>query len=440
MPPSKAALRAATAMQEARDKEIAKRTGQTKEKRKNLEEHGGSYTRKKVQQIFAKSNLIDTNIEIRDQFPSFEWREMVKGKVLGRGGFCTVTEVKSFNLMKEGGAEEGPPPSVATGKEASSKRKPITDEAKHYMAKTKDKREFISDHCIRDTGETRYACKKLSDDILNDPHRFIQGMMDMGVETYFLSVVSHPNIIKIRGVATCDPYNMSYFILLDRLYEIMDKKKREWAKLHKKYTGLFKNKEKEKALLIERLKAAFDLSAAIDHLHKHNILYRDLKPENVGFDIRGDVKLFDFGLAREVDPRDVDKDGTYKLSANTGSLRYMAPEVALGQPYNFSVDVYSFSILLWELMSLETPFQGFNVRLQNEQVIKGGTRPKTNKDWPTSVRNLMQRGWSEDIVRRPSMEAATKILKDLLVNLREGNEAGLEHMQRRSTYVFRENK
>lgn len=61
------------------------------------------------------------------------------------------------------------------------------------------------------------------------------------------------------------------------------------------------------------------------------MLYRDLKPENVGFDIRGDVKLFDFGLMKGLERRDkVEKGYGYKLSAKTGSIPYMAPEIALG--------------------------------------------------------------------------------------------------------------
>jgi serine/threonine protein kinase len=57
-----------------------------------------------------------------------------------------------------------------------------------------------------------------------------------------------------------------------------------------------------------------------------SIIYRDLKPDNIGFDVRGDVKIFDFGLAKEFDPAKKAADGTYKLTADTGSLRYMAPE------------------------------------------------------------------------------------------------------------------
>ena len=50
----------------------------------------------------------------------------------------------------------------------------------------------------------------------------------------------------------------------------------------------------------QRLTASYGIASALSHLHKHSILYRDLKPANVGFDVRDDVKIFDFGLAKEL--------------------------------------------------------------------------------------------------------------------------------------------
>jgi serine/threonine protein kinase len=60
-------------------------------------------------------------------------------------------------------------------------------------------------------------------------------------------------------------------------------------------------------------------------LFSHSIIYRDLKPNNIGFDVRGDAKLFDFGLAIEFD-NDKTKNGAFKLTGDTGTIRYMAPE------------------------------------------------------------------------------------------------------------------
>lgn len=50
------------------------------------------------------------------------------------------------------------------------------------------------------------------------------------------------------------------------------------------------------------------------------------KPDNVGFDSAGEVKIFDFGLAKRLDPDDKSDNELYMLTGNTGSLRYMAPE------------------------------------------------------------------------------------------------------------------
>ena len=57
------------------------------------------------------------------------------------------------------------------------------------------------------------------------------------------------------------------------------------------------------------------------------------------------------GLAKEVDPAKKLEDGTYKLTGDTGSLRYMAPEVSLGKPYNDTVDTFSFAILCWQMLA-----------------------------------------------------------------------------------------
>jgi len=144
---------------------------------------------------------------------------------------------------------------------------------------------------------------------------------------------------------------------------------------------------------------------------RYSIVYRDIKPDNIGFDVRGDVKIFDFGLAKEIDPGAVLKDGTYKLTGDTGSPRYMAPEVALNNPYNERVDVYSFSILFWQILKLETPFEGYSMSMFAKKVVKGGARPKPEDKWPKEISDLLRKSFGE-LKGRPSMEDVCCVLRD----------------------------
>ena len=305
-----------------------------------------------------------------------------------------------------------------------------------------ESRKFISDHCIRKGGDARYALKILSPEVISDPGMCIQGSIDMAVETRVLSDIEHPNIIKMRACAIGTPFDEQYFIVMDRLYDTLEHRIKKWEKRTSAITGfggklLDRKGEKKKELAEKKLVAGFDLAAAILYLHNRNILYRDLKPENVGFDIRDDVKLFDFGLAKEVHPEDQDSDGFYKLTAMTGSPRYMSPEVALGKPYNESCDTYSYSILFWEMWSCREPFQLYRMSTMKERVWGGELkRPLIQPDWPLPIKNMLSRGWSDNPKERPTFDAIYKILRKECVSIRDGDETGLEHNKRRSTYIF----
>ncbi len=147
-----------------------------------------------------------------------------------------------------------------------------------------------------------------------------------------------------------------------------------------------------------------------------SIIYRDLKPDNIGFDVRGDVKIFDFGLAKEVDPALKLEDGTYKLTGDTGSLRYMAPEVSLGKPYNDTVDTFSFAILCWQIFAIDTPYEGFTVKLFEKSVIRGGTRPKIDDKWGPEICDFLRKAFVDN-PKRPAMNDACDILREEINNL-----------------------
>jgi serine/threonine protein kinase len=90
----------------------------------------------------------------------------------------------------------------------------------------------------------------------------------------------------------------------------------------------------------------------------------------------------------------------------------MAPEVALNQPYDERVDVYSFGILFWEILALETPFDKFTMSMFQKTVVRGGTRPKIDPKWPEEISNIIRLCWATDIAKRPDMERVVTVLRN----------------------------
>lgn len=125
------------------------------------------------------------------------------------------------------------------------------------------------------------------------------------------------------------------------------------------------------------------------------------------------VKLFDFGLAVEL-PATKDPNQTYPLPGNTGTARYMAPEVIRSEPYNTKADVFSYSVLLWEIMSLVKPFEKLPGKDVKEQVAVFCERPHIPRTWPAPLRNILRRGWSDLLEVRPTMEEMHDVLTDLM--------------------------
>jgi len=364
--------------------------------------------------VMEKSKTSDIfDDEAETLLPRFKRSEIVLGRVLGRGGFCVVNEILNFKLE----------PNSPFDQHSFDAEGHLLDEEEDEFGELRydggvlvQDRKFMSRRCLRQGKHARYAIKTLSDECLNDPERFVGGVIDLAVESRFLAVIKHPNIIKMRGRSDGNPYDRGFFVVLDRLYTTLTMKIASWKKENDKTKGLgkimdMKGKKKHK-VWFDRLVVVYDLSTALEYLHKQRVMYRDLKPDNIGFDVRGDVKLFDFGLAREIPKSGKLANNTYQMSGKTGSLRYMAPEVAKEQPYNETVDVYSLAVLAWQIFEMETPFKGYSIAMHNNLVIEKGGRPKVNPKWGEKLGTWLKKAWAEKISDRPSTRECTKILRD----------------------------
>lgn len=147
-------------------------------------------------------------------------------------------------------------------------------------------------------------------------------------------------------------------------------------------------------------------------LFRNSILFRDLKPENIGFDFDDNIKLFDFGLAKELKHEHRIGPNQYYATDKTGTKRYMAPEVYSDEGiYGLPADVYSFSVILWEMLSLQTPFEGLSPQAHAVQTYLKKSRPKLrNRKWPEDVKKMIKEGWHHNPSRRPQMCAINEIL------------------------------
>ena len=348
---------------------------------------------------------------------------------------------------------------------------------------------------------------------------------------------NHPNIITLRGIVS-NPGSPDFGILLDRLHLTLDELSISWGnyqekllerhsshssqkrgialpltltqwwrssdqavgaalgKITKNVGGFFRWGEDDRdgrgdasvgkkpsepsppdALLLlgERLLALWDVAEGMGHLHKHRILLRDLKPENVGRNVRWSggargrqlpqsqqrMQIFDFGLAKEckpmyrIGPPSLGENGSksgnsigfydhYKMSGLTGTRRIMAPEVIWCKPYGLPADVYSYGICLWEIFSgakcsFLSPAQISDrepwVRPEpplifddddddhddddHDDSIDGGTKRYKSACFgmPRRLQALMERCWHEDPRRRPSFPEISAILRSVLGQL-----------------------
>lgn len=114
------------------------------------------------------------------------------------------------------------------------------------------------------------------------------------------------------------------------------------------------HKLEHKTLPLPKLIAiALDIARGMEYIHSQGVIHRDLKPENVLIDQEFHLKIADFGIACE----EVYCDA---LSDDPGTYRWMAPEMIKHKSYGRKVDVYSFGLILWEMVAGTIPYEEMN--------------------------------------------------------------------------------
>ena len=253
--------------------------------------------------VMKQMHRFDSSSSLQDNgflpFVELTWNELNVDDLLGSGGFSSVYSARILPRAKDHHCNVVPT--------------------------------FRDSMCHR-----TFAVKLLDKKIWQKDIKYIsQAAADLALEAKLLSRLNHENIIQLHGTSAGCPSasfldQRGYFLVLGLLSETLSRRLQRWRSSGHK-------------CVIRRLQiAAIGIVKGMEYLHSNHIVFRDLKPQNVGWcETTGKIKIFDFGLAVEL-PKGA------KLKSTVGTPRYMSPEIPSGQGYDFSCDVYSFGILLWQ--------------------------------------------------------------------------------------------
>lgn len=214
-------------------------------------------------------------------------------------------------------------------------------------------------------------------------------------EVEVLSRVNFENVVSFAGIASISTHVLEIVMELCQGGTVFD---------------LCHNSDMDVAWL-QQHKMISDVAHAVRYLHNLQppIIHRDLKSLNLllARPLREQadvplVKVTDFGFSRF-------KEGTTKwgkMTGNVGTCHWMAPEVWSGKQYDDKADVYSFSIVVYEIVCLSVPFEN----LEPQEAVKStakGMRPALSEvppDCPNELRELMIKCWAHSPLNRPSFE------------------------------------
>jgi serine/threonine protein kinase len=346
---------------------------------------------------------------------TFVWDDIRVGELIGSGSFSSVYRVKITKqclISMDGLSRKLERPDL-TCILNHDRRKVLSNE------RTDSTCTSLSGSANQ-TGPNRFALKRLSALTLSSSNetKIASAGIQFEADLLLNVIPPHPNIIRLCGVSESFFVTPADgFILLEYLDETLEDRIQKWKtvkwirKTRMTFWQQCQDTVDRRSRLMEQKcrirQAGIGIAEAMKYLHKHNILHRDLKPGNIGFDDEGQVRLFDFDLARMFDRRH-DK-GT--LTMCVGTQRYMSPECLTSADYSFESDVYSFAVVLWELCTLEKPFSRARNSLQlAKQVILWRQRPTLGPIASPDIRCLLKTCWEPNPDLRLSFSSVVDFL------------------------------
>uniref|UniRef100_A0A7N8WQH9 Mitogen-activated protein kinase kinase kinase 7 n=1 Tax=Mastacembelus armatus TaxID=205130 RepID=A0A7N8WQH9_9TELE len=213
------------------------------------------------------------------------------------------------------------------------------------------------------------------------------------VELRQLSRVNHPNIVKLYG--SCN--NPVCLVM-------------EYAECGSLYNLLHSADPQAQYTASHAMSWCLQCAQGVAYLHAMKpkaLIHRDLKPLNLLLVAQGTVlKICDFGTACDIQ--------TY-MTNNKGSAAWMAPEVFEGSNYSEKCDVFSWGIILWEVITRKKPFDEIGgSAFCIMWAVHRGTRPPLIKGLPKPIEILMTRCWDKEPTQRPSMEEVKNTMSHLM--------------------------
>ncbi|KAL3377832.1 hypothetical protein AABB24_003969 [Solanum stoloniferum] len=234
-----------------------------------------------------------------------------------------------------------------------------------------------------------YCSQEVAIKVLKPENLNMDMVKEFSQEVFIMRKIRHKNVVQFIGACTRPPNLciVTEFMTRGSIYTFLHKQR-----------GAFK--------LPTLLKVAIDVSKGMSYLHQNNIIHRDLKTANLLMDEHGVVKVGDFGVARV-------QTQTGVMTAETGTYRWMAPEVIEHKPYDHKADVFSFGIVMWELLTGEIPYAYLTPLQAAIGVVQQGLRPTIPKSTHPKLAELLEKCWQQDPTQRPDFSEILDILKQL---------------------------